>query len=177
MSAIDNNGTPLGQLVAPMIDLLGRATDRTGDDCIVGLESRAPPNVGNDRSQLCPEPDIKGLWRNRKTAFNIHDRALLASRVAQNLGGRPSDGASAVPRGTYIYYVGRPPASPDGSLRRPPVSTGEGRVLRPTPPRRVQHGRFSPGGGKSPYAYSHIYLSHWFRRPCCWQGRRVCRSR
>src|SRR5215470_3367759 len=167
MSAIDDDETPLGQPAAPMIDLLGKATDRTGDDRIVGLESHAPPNVDNDRSQLCPEPDIKGLWRNRKTAFNIHDRALLALRAAQNLGGRPSDGASAVPRGTYIYYVGRPPASPNGLLRRAPVSTREGRVLRPAPPRRVQHGRFSPGGGKSPYAYSRTYLSYRFRRPCC----------
>src|SRR5262249_26092218 len=114
MSAIDDDGTPLGQPAAPMIDLLGRATDRPGDDRIVGLESRAPPNVGNDRSQLCPEPDIKGLWRNRKKAFSIHDRALLALRAAQNLDGRPSDGASAVPRGRYIYYLGRPSASPDG---------------------------------------------------------------
>src|SRR5215471_16330514 len=112
MSAIDDDGTPLGQPAAPMIDLLGRATDCTGDDRIVGLESRAPPNVRNHRSQFCPEPDIKGLWRNRKTAFNIHDRALLALRVAQNLDGRPSDGASAVPRGRYIYYLGLPPASP-----------------------------------------------------------------
>src|SRR5262249_33255916 len=100
--------------------LLGRATDSTDDDRIVGLESRAPPNVDNDRSQFSPEPDIKGLWRNRKTAFSIHDRALLALRAAQNLGGRPSDGASAVPREMYIYYVGRPPASPVGSNRRPP---------------------------------------------------------
>src|SRR5262249_52666657 len=66
MSAIDDDGAPLGQPAAPMIDLLGRATDCTGDDCIVGLEGRAPPNVDNDRSQFCPEPDIKGLWRNRK---------------------------------------------------------------------------------------------------------------
>src|SRR6516225_713298 len=121
MSAINDDGASLGQLAAPMIDLLGRATDRTGDDRIVGLESRAPPNVDNDRSQFCPEPDIKGLWRNRKTAFNIHDRALLALRAAQNLDGKPSDGASAVPRGRYIYYFGRPPASPDGSLRRQPA--------------------------------------------------------
>src|SRR5262249_1680146 len=113
MSAIDDDGTPLGQPAAPMIDLLGRATDRTNDDCIVGFESWAPPNVDNDRSQLCPEPDIKGLWRNRKTVFSIHDCALLALRVAQNLDRRPSDGASALPRGSYIYYVGRPPASPD----------------------------------------------------------------
>src|SRR5215472_580870 len=168
--AIDDDGTPLGQLTTPMIDLLGRATDRADDDRIVGLESRTPPNVDDDRSRLGAEPDIKGLWRNRKTAFSIHDRALLALRAAQNLGGRPSDGASAVPRGTYIYYVGRPRASLNGSLRRPPVSTGEGRVLRPAPPRRVQHGRFCPGGGKSPYAYSHIYLWYRFRRPCCWQG-------
>src|SRR5215467_2230536 len=104
-----------------MIDLLGRATDGTGDDPIVGLESRVPANVEDDRSQLCPEPDMKGLWRNRNTAFYIHDRALLALRVAQNLDGRPSDRASAVPRGRYIYYVGRPPASPDGSLRRQPA--------------------------------------------------------
>src|SRR5215831_19404433 len=137
MSAIDNNGTPLGQLVAPMIDCLGRATDRTDDDCIIGLESRAPPNVDNDWSQFCPEPDIKGLWRNRKTAFNIHDRALLAQRAAQNLDGRPSDGASALPRGRYIYYVGRPSASPDGSLRRPLASTRDGCVLRPAPPPRL----------------------------------------
>src|SRR5215469_3547578 len=137
MSAIDDDETPLGQPAAPMLDLLGRATDRTDDDRIVGLESRAPPNVDNDRSQLCPEPDIKGLWRNRKTVLSIHDRALLALRAAQNLDGRPSDGASAVPRGWYIYYVGRPPASPDGSLRRPPASTRDGRVPRPAPPRRV----------------------------------------
>src|SRR5215469_2457498 len=121
MSAIDDDETPLGQPAAPMLDLLGRATDRTDDDRIVGLESRAPPNVDNDRSQLCPEPDIKGLWRNRKTVLSIHDRALLALRAAQNLDGRPSDGASAVPRGRYIYYVGRLPASPDGSLRRQPA--------------------------------------------------------
>src|SRR5262249_40744966 len=146
--AIDDDGMPLGQLTAPMIGLLGRATDRTDDDRIVGLESRAPPNVDDDRSRLGAEPDIKGLWRNRKTALIIHDRALLASRVAQNLDGRPPDGASALPRGMYIYYVGRPPASPDGSLRRPPASTRDGRVPRPAPPPRVQHGGFSPGGGK-----------------------------
>jgi len=111
MSAINDDGASLGQLAAPMIDLLGRATDRTDDDRIVGLESRAPPNVDNDRSQFCPEPDIKGLWRNRKTAFNIHDRALLALRAAQNLDGRPSDGASAVPRGsTFITSCVRPQA-------------------------------------------------------------------
>src|SRR5215470_16118377 len=103
MSAIDDDETPLGQPAAPMIDLLGKATDRTDDNRIVGLESRAPPNVDNDRSQFCPEPDIKGLWRNRKTALSIHDRALLALRVAQNLGGRPSDGASAVaPRKVHL---------------------------------------------------------------------------
>src|SRR6516225_7741694 len=111
MSAINDDGASLGQLAAPMIDLLGRATDRTGDDRIVGLESRAPPNVDNDRSQFCPEPDIKGLWRNRKTAFNIHDRALLALRAAQNLDGRPSDGASGVPRAsTFITSRVRPQA-------------------------------------------------------------------
>src|SRR5215469_6009702 len=112
MSTINDDGTPLGQLAAPMIDLLGQATNRTDDDGIVGLESRAPPNVDDDRSRLGAEPDIKGLWRNRKTALSIHDRALLASRVAQNLDEKPSDGASAVPRGRYIYYFGRPPASP-----------------------------------------------------------------
>src|SRR5262249_32379815 len=106
MSAIDDDETPLGQPAAPMIDLLGKATDRTGDDRIVGLESRAPPHVDNDRSQFCPEPDIKGLWRNRKTAFSIHDRALLALRVAQNLDRRPSDGASALPRGK-LYLLRR----------------------------------------------------------------------
>src|SRR5215471_17872953 len=103
MSAIDDDGTPLGQPAAPMLDLLGRATDRTDDDRIVGLESRAPPNVDNDRSQFCPEPDIKGLWRNRKTPFNIHYRALLALRAAQNSDGRPSDGASAgAPRKVHV---------------------------------------------------------------------------
>jgi hypothetical protein len=101
MRAIDDDGTPLGQLTAPMIDLLGRATDRTDDDRIIGLERRAPPNVDDDRSQLGAEPDIKGLWRDRKTALCIHDRALLALRAAQNLDEKPSDGASAVPRGTY----------------------------------------------------------------------------
>src|SRR5215469_14732701 len=136
MRAIDDDGTPLGQLTAPMIDLLGRATDRTDDDRIVGLEGRAPPNVDDDRSRLVAEPDIKGLWRNRKTALSIHDSALLASRVAQNLDERPSDGASAVPRERYIYYVGRPPASPSGSLLRPPASTRDGRVPRPAPPSR-----------------------------------------
>jgi hypothetical protein len=80
-----------------MIDLFGKATERTDDYRIVGLKSRAPPNVDNDRSQLCAEPDIKGLWRNRKTPFTIHDRALPALRAAQNLDGRPSDGASALP--------------------------------------------------------------------------------
>src|SRR5262249_24673856 len=68
-----------------MIDLLGTATDCTGDDRIVGLESRAPPNVEDDRSQFCPKPDIKGLWRHRKAALSIHDRALLALRAEQNL--------------------------------------------------------------------------------------------
>src|SRR6516225_6172996 len=121
MSAINDDGASLGQLAAPMIDLLGRATDRPGDDRIVGLESRAPPNVDNDRSQFCPEPDIKGLWRNRKTAFNIHDRALLALRAAQNLDGRPSDGGVCRAPRKYIYYVVRPPASPDGSLWRQPA--------------------------------------------------------
>src|SRR6516165_2113379 len=106
MSAIDDDGTPLGQPAAPMIDLLGRATDRTDDDRIIGLESRAPPNVDNDWSQFCPKPDIKGLWRNRKTAFNIHDRALLAQRAAQNLDGRPSDGASALPRSVTFTTCG-----------------------------------------------------------------------
>src|SRR6516165_1627294 len=98
MNAINDVGTPLEQLAAPMIDLLGRATNRTDDDGIVGLESRASPDIDDDWRQLCTEPDIEGLWRNRKTALTIHDRALLASRVAQNLDRRPSDGASAVPR-------------------------------------------------------------------------------
>src|SRR5262249_507501 len=75
----------------------------------VGLESRALPNVDNDRSQFCPDPSIKSLWRNRKTAFNIHDRALLALRAAQNLDGRPSDGASAVPRGSTFITSSVPP--------------------------------------------------------------------
>src|SRR6516225_9612868 len=136
MSAINDDGASLGQLAAPMIDLLGRATDRTDDDRIVGLESRAPANIDNDRSEFCPEPDIKGLWRNRKTAFNIHDRALLALRVAQNLDGRPSDGASALPRASYTYYVERSPASPiasnpqlsEGSPRRETIPYGAGRL-------------------------------------------------
>src|SRR6516164_4170186 len=102
MSAINDDGASLGQLAAPMIGLLGRATDRTDDDRIVGLESRAPPNVDDDRSRLGAEPDIKGLWRNRKTALTIHDCALLASRVAQNLDGRPPDGASALPRTIHL---------------------------------------------------------------------------
>ena len=54
MRAIDDDGTLLGQVKAPMIDLLGRATDRTDDDRIVGLESRAPANVDDDRSQSVP---------------------------------------------------------------------------------------------------------------------------
>src|SRR5215472_14827613 len=100
-----------------MIDLLGKATDRTDDYRIVGLESRAPPNVDNDRSQLCAEPDIKGLWRNRKTASNIYICALLALRAAQNLDGGPSNGASVVPRRRQIYNVWISAASPGGCRR------------------------------------------------------------
>src|SRR6516164_6393708 len=98
MGAIDDNGTPLGQLVAPMIDLLGKPTDGADDNLVVGIKNRAPPNVHDNRSRLGAQPGIKGLRGNRKTALSIHDRALLASRVAQSLDGRPSDGASALPR-------------------------------------------------------------------------------
>ena len=102
VNAIDDDRTPRGQLAAPMIDRLGKPPDRADNHCIVGIESRAPANVDDDRSQLGAEPDIKSLWRNRKTAFMFHDRALLASRVAQSLDGGPSDGASALPRGRNI---------------------------------------------------------------------------
>src|SRR5215831_9579977 len=94
-----------------MFDYLGRATDRTDDDRIVGLESRAPPNVDDDRSRLGAEPDIKGLWRNRETASNIHDRALLARRAAQNLDGDRLTGRLPCPEeSTFTTSGGRPQA-------------------------------------------------------------------
>jgi hypothetical protein len=101
MRAIDDDGTLLGQPAAPMIDRVGKPTDRADDDRIVGFESRAPANVDDDRSEFCPEPDIEGLWRNRKTALSIHDRALLALRAAQNLDEGRLTGRLPWPRGTY----------------------------------------------------------------------------
>ena len=62
------------------------------------LGTETAPIVVDVRSRLCAEAGIKGLRGNRRTALIIHDRALLASRVAQSLDGRPSDGASALPR-------------------------------------------------------------------------------
>src|SRR5215470_16490128 len=81
-----------------MIDRVGKPTHGADDNLVVGIKSRAPPNVHDDRSRLGAQPGIKRLRGNRKTAFNIHHCALLATRVAQSLDGRPSDGASAWPR-------------------------------------------------------------------------------
>jgi hypothetical protein len=61
VSAIHDDGTPLGQIAAPMIDLRRRPTDRADDNLVVGIESRTPPNVDDDRSQLCAEPGVEGL--------------------------------------------------------------------------------------------------------------------
>src|SRR5215469_1359560 len=78
VSTIDDDGTPLGQLAAPIINLCGKPTDRTDDYRVVSLESRAP-DIDDDRRQLCTEPGIESLRRNRKTVLSVHDRALLAS--------------------------------------------------------------------------------------------------
>src|SRR5215469_7680124 len=81
-----------------MIDRLGKLTDCADDNLVVCIKRRTPRNVHDDRSRLCAQPGIKRLRGTRKTAFNIHDCALLTRRVAQSLDGKPSDGASAWPR-------------------------------------------------------------------------------
>src|SRR5215472_9072384 len=68
VSTIDDDGTPLGQLAAPIINLCGKPTDRTDDYRVVSLESRAP-DIDDDRRQLCTEPGIESLRRNRKTVL------------------------------------------------------------------------------------------------------------
>src|SRR5882724_511070 len=81
-----------------MINLSRQPTNRPDDHPVVGIECGVSPDIDDDWRQLCAESGIQRLRRNRKTALTIHDCALLATRVAQNLDGRPSDGASALPR-------------------------------------------------------------------------------
>src|SRR5262249_43006498 len=91
--------------------------NRTSHLCFVRIIAglaimRRARRVARSPTETPPEPDIKGLWRNRKTALSIHDRALLALRVAENLDGRPSDGASAgAPRKVHLL--------PRASVRKP----------------------------------------------------------
>jgi hypothetical protein len=44
-----------------MIDLCRRPTDRTDDYRVVGLESRASPDIDDNRRRLCAEPGVEGL--------------------------------------------------------------------------------------------------------------------
>src|SRR5207247_931935 len=45
MGAVGDDGTPLGQLVPPMIDLSGQPTGCADDHRVVGVETRTSPDI------------------------------------------------------------------------------------------------------------------------------------